>query len=173
MLMYPSSLMEIYQPFHSPHGTIQFYHIIFQLPSFADATTAIINVSLSVIIHKYTRINHRVHSFNISLHFKSFCGFIAGSHTNLPAVIPIRFTGMREIKIVGTISVSTIRGPHETSFFPSPRHLLRTQDFSMIRPIDHVIGGEHMIPVHQVASTRRSNIMRSIHIQSAIFPDMC
>ena len=111
MLMYPSSLMEIYQPFHSPHGTIQFYHIIFQLPSFADATTAIINVNLSVIIHKYTRINHRVHSFNISLHFKSFCGFYCLAHPIFPAVIPIRFTGMREIKIVDTISVNTNPGP--------------------------------------------------------------
>src|SRR5579859_1093343 len=42
----------------------------------------------------------------------------------------------------------------------------------MVFPVHHIIGGIHMVFVHQVASTRRSNIMRRIHIEAAISPDM-
>ncbi len=172
ILMYPGRFVEVRQSFHSLHGAIQFYHIIFQFATFAGATATIVDVGLSVIVHKYTRIDHRVHSLNISLYFKFFRRLVTGSYTDLPAIIPVCFAGMREVEIVGAVSVSTIRSPHKTSFFPSPRHLVGTQDFSMIRPVNHIISREYMIAVHQVTSTRRSNVMRSVHIQSAIFPYM-
>ena len=35
--------------------------------TFAGTTATIVDIGLSVIVHKYTRIDHRIHSLNISL----------------------------------------------------------------------------------------------------------
>ena len=120
----PGCLMEIFQSFHELHRAIQLHHIIFQLTSFTGAATAIIDIRLPVVIYKDTRVNHRIHPFNISLHFESFRRFIAGSHSDLPTVVPVCFTGMRKIKIVSAVFISTIRSPHKSSFFASPWHLI-------------------------------------------------
>jgi hypothetical protein len=42
----------------------------------------------------------------------------------------------------------------------------------VILPVDHIIGGIHVILVHKVATPGRSDVMRRIYIQPAILPHM-
>ena len=123
IFMNPCSFVEVFQTFHFLHFSIQFHHIIFQFAAFTNLAATVIDISLTVIIHKYTRVDQRVHSFDIPLHSKVSSRFFAGSYTDLPTIIPLRITGMREVEIVRTILVSTVGSPHKSTFFASPGHL--------------------------------------------------
>ena len=123
ILMYPSRLVKIFQTFHYLHRSVQFHHVIFQFPPFTKTATSIIDIGLSIVVHKNTRIDQRVHSFYITFYLKPFGRLTARSHSDFPAIIPIRSTRMRKIKIIGSILICTIRCPHKTSFLASPRYL--------------------------------------------------
>ena len=125
-LMHPGSFMKICQSFHVSQRFSYFHHIIFQFGCRTTTATAIIEVSLPVIIYKHTRVNHCksiTQSFNISLHFKVFGGILAGSYTDFPGIIPVITTRMRKIKVISTVLICTIGRPHESTVFTSPRHL--------------------------------------------------
>ena len=148
IFMYPCGFMKVYQTFHDFHFSIQFHHIIFQFASLTNTATAIVDICLAVIIHKDTRIYQRIHSFDISL-YGEVCGrFFAGGYSDFPTSVPVRIAGVGEIKVIRAVFVGTIRCPHESAFFTSPRYLRRIQNFTMIRPVHHVVGRKHMISVH-------------------------
>ena len=123
IFMYPCGFMKVYQTFHDFHFSIQFHHIIFQFASLTNTATAIVDICLAVIIHKDTRIYQRIHSFDISLNRKVGSRFFTGSYPDFPAVIGIRITGMRKVEVIRSVFICTVRCPHKSALFASPRHL--------------------------------------------------
>ena len=156
--MYPSSLVKIGKPLHLTRLFCQFYHIIFQSGTDTSSATAIIKIRLTIIIHKYTRIDHGksiTESLDISLYFKIFCRILACRNSDFPRIVPIRTARMRKIKIISSILISTIGSPHKTALRTSPRHLTRIQNLPVISPVYHIIRRKHMITIHQVTPSRR------------------
>ena len=85
--MYPSSFMKIFQSFHTSGFFRQFHHIVFHFGADDSATTAMIKISLSVIIDKHAGIDHSasiVNAFDISLYFKIFCRMFACCDSDFP-----------------------------------------------------------------------------------------
>ena len=168
----PRSLVEIHQPFHGPHRAVQFHHVILQPSALARAASAVVNISLSVVVHKHARVDEGIHSFDVALHGEVGSRFLARGHPDFPTSVPISLAGMGKIEIVRTVLISTVRRPHEAALLASPRHLRGAEDFSMVCPMYHVVGGKHMILVHQVATASRCDVMGGIHIQASVGPDM-
>ena len=79
---------------------------------------------------------------------------------------------VREIEIVPSVPVSGVRRPHEAAFLAAPRHVGGPDNFAVVGPMDHVVRGEHVVLVHQVAAPRRVDVMGSVHIQAPVGPDM-
>ena len=153
--MYPGSLMKIFQTLHSTQRFCQFHHIILHFGTYTTASTAIVEVSLIIIIHKDARVYHGkaivFHSYHVNiliLYGKVFGRMLTGSYTHSPGIVPVITTRVRKVKIISTIPICTIGCPHEATIFTSPRHLRRVQYFTMICPVNHVICREYMIAVH-------------------------
>ena len=79
---------------------------------------------------------------------------------------------MGKIEIIRAVLVGTVRCPHEASLLASPRHLRGAENLAVVGPVHHVVGGKHMILVHQVATARRIDVMGGIDIQTSVGPDV-
>ena len=180
--MYPGRFMEITQAGHRFNLAVQFRPVIFpQLTTITFASTSIINVRLTVIIYKYTRVYFRGHTFDITSYTEFLIRILTGSDSHPPGTIPICSIGrMREVEIIGLILriISTIWSPHEaittpTIMFP---HCGCIHYLPMIGPVHHIFRRKDMVTIHTVASKRRLHIMRSIYIKyffSINVPYMC
>ena len=168
----PRSLVEIHQSLHGLHRAVYLHHVVLQPAALARAAPAVVNISLSVVVHKHARVDEGIHSFDVALHGEVGSRFLARGHPDFPTSVPIGLAGMGKIEIVRTVLISTVRRPHEAALLASPRHLRGAEDFSMVCPMYHVVGGKHMILVHQVATARRCDVMGGIHIQASVGPDM-
>src|SRR5258708_20742540 len=117
-LMHPGSLMEIFQSFHRLHFTIYSHHVVLQLSAPAMAAAAIVQVSLSIIVHEYAGIDHGFQPLDITLDLEVAGRFLTGGHPDLPGVVPLlaRTAGMREIKIIGAVLIGAVRRPHKSPF---------------------------------------------------------
>ena len=99
VLMYPRCLMKISKTTQRTHYSIQFSPVIlaqFSTPT-AFAGTAGINIRLSVIVYKYTRINRRRNTVNHSFHPELCRRLLTGCYKDAPR---ISVNLMREIKII-------------------------------------------------------------------------
>ena len=89
----PRSLVEIHQPFHGPHRAVQFHHIILQPSALTRAAPAVVDVSLSVVVHKHARVDEGIHSFDVALHGEVGSRFLARGHPDFPTSVPIGLAG--------------------------------------------------------------------------------
>ena len=158
--------MEVGQSFHRAQRFCQFCHVIFQRSTYQTASTSVIEISLSVIIHKNTGVYHGETVIFHALHFEVGIQygeirsrFLTGSDTYTPSVVPVITAGMGKVEVICAVLVSAVGCPHESSILTSPRHLRGVEDFAMVSPMYHIIGGENVVTIHQVATSWRIHVM--------------
>ena len=47
---------------------------------------------------------------------------------------------------------------------------MRAENLAFIPPTGHVVCGEDVVPIHQIASTRGINVMRGIDVETTVLP---
>ncbi|MPN21302.1 hypothetical protein SDC9_168681 [bioreactor metagenome] len=115
-LVHPGSFVKIIHSFHGLQCTVQLRHVVLEFGTKASASTTIVKVGLTIVVHKHIRIDLTIlrKSFQPTLqHNKIGCRLVADRDTDLPVLAPGIFIGMGKVKVVFSIFIDAVGRPHE------------------------------------------------------------
>ena len=162
MLVYPCRLVEILETLHLTQRFGEFNHIVGKLCAITFAAATVVEVCLAVIVNEYGGVDERESAHILHRLVEGLevtVGILAGGNTDFPCIVPVAAAGMGEVEIISTVLICTVGSPHETALRTTPCHILRTEYLAVVGPVDHIVGREYMILVHQVATSWRVNVM--------------
>ena len=167
-LEHPGGLVEVLEPHHRLHLAVERHHVVAELAAHAHGTAADVDIAAAVVILEHAGIDERIvrHIPNVALIHKAACRRIAGSHADLPGAVPRVLRRMGIIEVIRAVLIRRVRRPHEAA--DTPVEIARTQDLALIVPIDHVVGREDVIGIHQIAAARREHVVRRIEVDLAV-----
>ena len=116
----------------------KFRHVWFQL-SHVQSCSSPVDISLSVLIYQYTRIYavHTLYGFP-HRHKRSF-RLVSNRHTYSESLL-LPFRSGREIEIIFSVFLYTVRSPHRITAVLYPRYFVLRNDDTMVFPIRQIAG---------------------------------
>jgi hypothetical protein len=173
-LEHPRCLVEIHQAFHVEHFGLHAHHIGVHLAALGHTAAAVVHIHPAVIVDKHRRVDHApaAQTFDIAAIHKAFQRAVAGRHAHLKGIVPFGIAGMRIVEIIGAVTIRCVGRPHKAALRATPFHIVRAQNFTLVPPVDHILGRENVVPIHKIAALRRVHVMRRIDVQSSVRPHM-
>jgi hypothetical protein len=100
------------------------------------------------MVYQYAGVYSANTFYGFLFRLKGTVGLVGDCHTNSKPASILTCGSGGEIEVIFAIPIYTIGCPHRIGFGSYPRNGLLTDNYTMVLPIDQVIGREDMIVRH-------------------------